>query len=670
MGHISNLIRRVQVRQVTRSAILLFVLFISMTALASEENPKWQDIGTVSHWMELDSRFYRLLDQDPNQDASQFRLNQVKAYQESKTWDNSLPSPVSLEQFRALGSEEKASRRKRAIKELGLVARFYLVQVQRLQQAKANLPTGSQVSTPNMTALTDCLRHLSRAVGVDPENYYAWHLLSYFAACCGDVERSHDSLMAAAQALNSIPADKLVSMKQRVMLDLAWIERDKGLFEKASGRLDIVGRMGSEPEEAKLLRGLIAAQTGDAAVALGLAAELRSATVRIFPVDKSSINSEPEMIDVYNWRTQKSAYLKSWITALLELKKGDFKAAEMAFPEISNFRYYPYASRFWNDAGLIYERTGRGKLAGKAWGMARISRPWIDFMIYRPYGIKLGELTGNTRPSSYFLGFDTYYLVGSRLAYGASLVGGMSSLTELSEKQVAATKALDQLETCQRSGQYPGQASILQGHVYFLLNDLGGSMAELKQARGFFEQEGDESSLVSVQKDLEIIEQNMNAAGVRNFYSQSGNSQGRWAADSDPVATEKELVARLENNPDDNVAWLELARHNIRNGKVEEGRQQAFSLYTPNRVDAQAKEVVTLVLEADRILGKDEMANAMLRQLAKGRAEPWDEAGLWSLVGAICQDHGRVDDAEKALKMALKLDPDNQGIRNQLRLME
>ncbi len=657
-------------RQVTRSTVLLFVLVISLTAGAGEGNETWQDIGTVSSWMDMDSRLFRVLDGNPNQDVSQFNLNQVKAYGESKTRDASLPEPVSLGQFQTLGSEEKSIRRKLALKELEQVVGFYLVQVQRLQRAKENLPTDGINTSGDITALTDCLRHLGHAVGLDPENYYAWHLQSYFAACCGDVKRSHDSLLAAAKGLNSVPPDELINMKQRVMLDLAWLERNLGLFQKALGRLDVVLRMGTEPVEAKLLRGLIAAQTGDEQVALLLASELRSQPVSIFPVAIYSISARPELVDVTNWKTQKSAYLKSWITALLEMQKGDFEAAGLAFPEVSTYRYYPYAHQFWNDAGLIFERTDRGKQAGEAWAMARISRPWINHMVYKPYGIRLGELTGNSKPSDFILGFDSFYVAGSRLAYGASLVGKMSSLTGLEEKQVAATRALDQLEICQRSGQYPGQASILQGHVYFLLDDFGGSLAELKQAQVFFEKEGDAAGLVSVQKDLEIMEQNLNAVGVKEFFSQSGRSQGRWEADLDPATTEKELVARLEKDTSDDAARLELARLNIRHGKVEQGRQLAFNLYNPNRIDDRTKEVVTLVLEADRILGKEDMADVMLRQLGKGRAGRWDDPGLWSLVSAICQDHGRNVDAKKALEMASKLDPDNQGIRNQLRILE
>ncbi len=64
------------------------------------------------------------------------------------------------------------------------------------------------------------------------------------------------------------------------------------------------------------------------------------------------------------------------------------------------------------------------------------------------------------------------------------------------------------------------------------------------------------------------------------------------------------------------------------------------------------------------------MADAMLRQLAKGRGDKWTDAGVWALVSAICQDNGRPEDARSALEVALKMDPDNQGIRNMLRMME
>jgi tetratricopeptide (TPR) repeat protein len=658
------------VRQVTRSTVFVLLFIFPLTAGAWEENKSWSDIGTVSRWMEIDASFYRIEDDGPYTEYSQFRLNQKKAYAESKTRNGGLPDPYSIDQFKELDSAEKERRREMAIKELKPVVGFLQVHFSRLQNARENKGTDYGTPAQDLKHLTDSLRHLGNAVGLDPENYYAWHLQGYFASCCGDVDRALASLEAAVRALDLVPADVHLEMKQRVMLDLAWLERDLGLFEKAKGRLDQAAKFGTEPVEARLLRGLIAAQTGDQQTALRMAAELRSQPVRIYPVYYRSAAMIPEVMDVNAWEIKNSDYMQAWIIALMELNKGDAKAATLAFGEYTTKRHYPLAAHFWNDAGLIYERTGRFDLSVKAWGLAISSRPWILNMVYKPYTIRLGELTGNPRPATYFLGFDTFYLVGNRLAYGASLVGTLPVADNPGAKQVIAARALDQLEVCQRTGEYAGQASVLQGQVYYLMNDMQGAMAELNQAQAFFEKEGDQGNLASVKQDLEIIKQNLNAAGIQNFYSQSGRSRGRWDADEDPEATEAELIARLEEDAGDDVARLELARHYIRHGEAEQGQRLAYNLYNPSVVDDRTVEVVTLILEADRALGQEVMADAMLRQLKNGEGDRWDKADLWALVSAICQDHGRDNEARKALEMAQKLDPKNQGIQNQLRMME
>ncbi len=635
-----------------------------------ENQKEWQKIGTVSHWMDLDSRFYRILDDNLYLDRSQFSLDQKKAYGESKVWLATFPDPLGLDQFRALSSEEQADRRKLALKQVDFVTRFLMVQDRRVQETRENIPDANFNRVQNRANLTDCLRFLGHATGLDPENYYAWHLQAYFAACCGDGERSHNSLLAAARALKEVPSDKLVEMKQRVMLDLAWLERDLGLFEKATGRLDVAARLGKVSVEAVLLRGLIAAQTGDQSKALEMSSQLRSQPVRVFPTDYTTATMSPQLVNVLSWQKVNSDYLQNWILALMELQKGDIQLATSTFREYSTNRHYPFAARFWNDAGMIYERTGRYNQALQAWEFAKINRPWLLHMIYKPYGLRLGELTGSPGPVGFTLGFNSFYLTGSRLAYGAIQVGEMAALEDLPAKQATASRALDQLEICQRTGQYSGQANVLQGQVYFLMQDYAGAQAELKQALVIFEKEGDEANIATSQKDLKIIQQKLSGESTPQVNSQSGLSRGRWVADPDPEATETDLVARLEEDPTNDAVRLELARHYIRNNKAEQGRQLAFPLYDPGNIDTQTIEVVTLVLEADRVLGKDDMADLMIRQLGKGQADQWDDAGLWSLVGAICQDHGRDQDARKALEMALKLDPDNQGIRNQLLLMD
>ncbi|MCP4291485.1 MAG: hypothetical protein GY780_06590 [bacterium] len=657
-------------RQVTNPVVVLLLLVVPVVAAASDMESDWKKIGTVSQWMELDASFYRIIDDNGYQDQSQFRLDQKDAYSKSKGYREDFPVALGLDEFQKLSPEDQDNRHKLAVKQLKIVERFLITQQRRRQEIRENSPYRATSIVEDQRNLTDCLLALGFATGLDPSNFYAWHLQSYFSTCVGDVHKAHYSLLAAAKALNRVSPEGHLEIMQRVMLDLAWLERDQGHFIKAIQHLNMMTKTGKEPVESLLLRGLIAAQSGDQETALQIASLLRAQPVRIFPTNYTQVTMTPDRTDMTNWEKRDSDYLKNWILALMELQKGNRPLAGRTFREYSTNRNYAFAARFWNEAGLIYERTGRYDLAEKAWEVARINQPWLLHMIYKGYGIKLGQLTGNPKKAFYSMGFNSFYLSGSRLALGAKYVGEIGPIQELSAKQAMAARALEELEICQRSGQYPGQASVLQGQVYYLMGDYLGAQAELKEAKEYFSREGDDANLASVISDLEIVQQNLNVSGVDNFYSQSGNSQGRWSADGDPATTAAQLEERLAENPSDKGIHLELARHYIRNDQVDKGRQMAFHLYNPANIDEQTVEVVTLVLEADRILGKEEMADTMLRQLEKGQAERWNNAGLWALVSSICQNHGRNGDALKAMQMAAVVDPENKGIQNQLRMME
>ena len=78
---------------------------------------------------------------------------------------------------------------------------------------------------------------------------------------------------------------------------------------------------------------------------------------------------------------------------------------------------------------------------------------------------------------------------------------------------------------------------------------------------------------------------------------------------------------------------------------------------------------LTLLLEADRQLGDSRRARQLVRRLGEGKAGGLADAGLWSLVGSVCLEQGRKAEAASALQHALELDPENQGVRMQLRMM-
>ena len=654
-------------RQLSTYLVILMVLFSILpvaTANAWEEPGHWAKIGKVQQWMDLDVRFYRSLDDNRFIDRSQFRLDQQPHYAKTKVYGGQLPA-VSIEEFQNLSPADRKHRADLAAKKLAYVERFLMRVQNQVQKARENLASGWGDQISDVTVIEDCLTNLGDAIGLDPSNPYAWHLQSYFVMCSGDEKRSLQYLQGTVEALKYMPREALTDMKGRVALDLAWNQRGMGEFAQALANLDLAETMSGRTTETRLLRGLIYAQTGKPAEAGQIASRLRSVDVRRFPSNLRTTNFQPELKDPANWAKRPSNYLAAWITAVALLEEGDRELASSTLGSYSADDVYPLGWRFWNEAGLIYEITGRSAEALKAWNAARMNRPWLRNMVYKPYDIALGVLTGHNEKVPYMLGYDRYFIAGSRLAYGASLVGRVGTADTPVTKQEWALRALDELEICQKAGIYPGQASVLQGHVYYLLGDIKSTLAELEEALGYLEKQGDENVQKAVLKDLTAIMKNQQAGDVQSFFKQSGNSRGRWAADIDPAAREQELKDRLASDPQDDEAVLDMACFMIRHGRPDQGK----ALIKADDGHQGSVEAVTLLLEADRLLGETELALSLVKELKTGEAGRWNDAGLWSLAGSICQEQSKDNEALLALKHALELDPENQGLRMQLRLM-
>ncbi len=633
-------------------------------AAAWVEPAHWARIGTVQQWMDMDARFFRRLDDSRFVDRSQFRLDQMVHYEKTRLYGGDLAA-VSVEEFYALDSDQQTQRAQMAQGKLVYVER-YLQRVQtQIQRLRENLSSGWGDGVSDVTVLADCMARLGDAVGLDPSNPYSWHLQAYFTMCAGDETRSRQYLDGAEVALARVPADQLTEIRGRVALDQAWLSRTRGDFEEALAQLDRAESHLGRHIETHLLRGLIYAQTGRPVEAGEIASRLRKVEVRRFPTSQRSSDFGPELEDPASWSTKPSDYMAAWITALSLLHEGDREHATSTFGTYNLNDLYRQGWRFWNEAGLIYEMTGRPQNALEAWNTARMSRPWLRNMIYKPYDLALGVLTDHQSRVPYMLGYDRHFLSGSRLAFGASLVGRAGSAATPEEKQEWASRALDELAICRRTGIYPGQASVLRGHVYYLLGDIPSSISELETAVLLLEKQGDDQIQLAVMKDLAALLHNSQNGKQPDLLKQSGNSRGRWEPDAEPDRRRQQLASQLANHPDEDSLILEMARFDIRHGRPQEGRR----LLQQHHRLANTNEAVSLKLEADRMLGRTELALNLLDRLDAGSADHWNQAGVWSLVGSICLEQGFPVEARRALTHALELDPENQGLRMQLRVM-
>ena len=642
-------------------------------ALAWDQPSEWPQLGMVSTWRELDTAFYRIYEDAPFVDQSQFRLDQAKQYARTREFTGKVDG-ITLENFLALSEMDQADRRRAAARELKFVADFRQRIETQVQRTRASQGSGWGQGVSDMRTVGDCIGKLRNAVSIDPSNPFAWHMLAYFTNIVGDQSRAAAALRSAQANLDLIPEDQLTDLRAEVALDRAWLLRDQGEFEEAKASLQAAVGFGAKGTSPRLLQGLIAAQTGDIQAAIEIADHLRQAEVRSFPANLRGTSFAPELADVSTWRVRTSNYLRSWILALTWLEEGNTDMAAAAFGTYSTNDQYPYAKHFWNDAGRIYEMSGRRSLAQQAWSMARINIPYIVYFVYMPYAADVGMLTGRPGAIPFFMGFDLFYMAGSRLAYAASVVEQVAALEDEFERQELASRALEGLDLLLRSGTYPGQAQVLKGQTYYLMGDLGSALIEVESALDIMEQMGDEAGFAAVLQGLAKSESELGPTDVANFYSQRGSSGGRWIKPKNLDAELEGLRQAYGDDPSD-VNRHALARFLIRNGEPVEGRALAMGPLKgqelgPDNILQLSGDDLALVLEADREEGEDELALALVRALDDGAEDPWNHAVLWIYAGFICLDGGDMAEARIALERAQELDPGNHALKIQLAFMD
>ncbi len=665
---------RTNVTNLAVVAVLVTLLtgLAANTAHAWQAPEHWTEIGTVRAWMDTDTKFYRIREEAQYLDESQFKVNQVKEYAKTRQYTGQYDG-IGLQTWQELTPQEQDKRRTAAQRELKFLVDFRLRLLSQVQNTRASIPSGWGAQISDRTVVGIGLRKLRTAVALDPSNPYAWHLYSYLATLVGDEYRVMEALNGAQLALAAIPAEELRPLRVDVDLDMAWLLRDQGDFAGAQASLESAGAHGAKSLEARLLQGLLAAQLGNDRLAITIAREMRSREVRNFPADLRGSGFSPEYGNVGAWTKKSSNYLHDWIMAYTWLRVGKLDLASAAFGTHNLDDQRPFAYRFWNEAGAIYEVTGHRNLAAQAWGQARVFAPYYPYLVYKAYSLDLGKLTGRSGPVPYQLGFDSNFMNGNRLAYGAALVEAVAAAKDEQEKLEMASRALDQLEICQSFGLYAGQASVLQGQIYYLMGDMETALMEIEAALTHMDAVGDRAGFAAVLNGLSKARNELAAQDITNFYGQSGTMRSRWQADEDPAATLAALrTAHSSEANDENRR--NLARFMIRNGQVAQGRELALApmgggaINAENIVELGAGDI-ELILEADRIEGEVRLAQKMVQALESGVDDPWHSASVWTLAGFICLDNGLRDEGRTALERAAKLDPGNQGLKIQLSLM-
>ncbi len=633
-----------------RLLLIAVCAHLSTSALAMQSSERWLEIGTVQEWMDLDASFYRSPEQRAWGSERKIIADQPAIYRGTFRYTAPLPA-VDLAAWLDLDPEDQQGRGEQAADELKIVTRFLnrMRGWSRDVQVTGRSGWGRQNS---VDILPDCLESLTNAVQLEPANPLAWHLLGYFSTCVGDVKRARGAFAGAEEALALLPEDALPDVRCRLALDLVWLNREQGSFIRARERLREAEAYGANNLETTLLKGLIAAQSGDEAEARRLAGELRS--VRI-PKRNSYSRNNPD-----HWNKIASDFAKSWIMALVWINVGDLEMAQLSFKQFAYHAKYPFAHRFWNDAGGIYMRTGRQDAAPGAWYLAHQWVPYQPFFLHRRYGWENRALTGIDGVTLDYAGFNQFYLVGDRLSFACRYATAMETAGSEEARLELGITAISQLEICRRTGFLPGHALLVESLVHYFLGDLETALPTLKEGKKWLRERGYRLPSATSSTEVEIIRTKVLEPGdirdsqFRTRMSMLGQDDLEEAWRKDPTEPNRRALG----------IFL------IRNGDPERGRNlildQAFSVPAAIEAGEITNEDLCLALEADRALGDLGTAQYYLAELTDGNDEIPGDTQVWALVGFICLDHGDLVGGRLALEKASELDPDNYGLKQQL----
>ena len=635
-----------------RILLVAFCIHLGTSSLAvqsSEHWPEhWLEVGAVQEWMDLDAVFYRSSERRSWDGEHKVVADQQSLYRRTFRYDAALPA-VDLAAWLELSPQDQARRIDLAADKLKIVVRF----LNRMRGWACDIQS-SGISgwgrKNSVDVLPQCMESLNTAVQLDPANPLTWHLLGYFSTCVGDMKRAQGAFAGAEEALALLPDDALPEVRRRLALDRVWLHRDLGAVDRARTHLRAAEEIGGKDLESTLLKGLIAVQAGDEAEARRLAGELRSVKI---PRSSGYSNRNPD-----HWVKKASDFAKSWIMALVWIDIGHLEMAQLSFKQFSFQDRYPFAHRFWNDAGGIYMRTGRQDAAPAAWYLAHRWIPYRPFFMHRRYGWENQALTGINGVTLDYAGFNQFYLAGDRLSFACRYATAMETAGSDEERMLLGVTAIRQLEICRRTGFLPGHALLVEALVHYFLGDLDVARPTLQEGKKWLRERGYKLPRATSNTEVEIIRSTVMKPGA--FRAPNSGRPGT-------MLSREDLESAWQKAPtDENRRALGIFL--IRNGDPEQGRGLILN-GAPSVSEAAAAGRITnedlcLVLEADRVLGDLDTAQFYIGELVRGNDQLPGDTQVWALVGFISIDHGDLAGGRLALEKASALEEVNPMLGN------
>ena len=403
-----------------------------------------------------------------------FLEDKARSYREQVRYA-AAATPIDLAAFLALPAEARRQRRELAEPYREKAQRFEVV----LRQTAEQCRQGFALVNPSGVAdgLTRFLDALVNATGLDPSDPAIWYDLAFAQGTVGDLAAHERSLNAALAAMEPLPARRYAGLRRRVLLDQAWLCRERGLYAEGLERIAAARAIEASDEmESMLVEGLLLAESGQFSEACRLAVELRAVRVH-----------------VPGWGWLDSDFAERWIKSTAYRARGELRLASFVMGRVYAYYSYPHAHRFFGDVGLLCELNGQPDLAREYYGLATLLRP---LMTYFPVETRVGpaRVFGlGDLGYPYALAYDGLHVAGSRLAHAAQLVMACGRETDPERRRQLGETAIAELTICHRRGIRPAEALALRGRAFHHLGDAARAADDLALACDLLTAQGNDA---------------------------------------------------------------------------------------------------------------------------------------------------------------------------------
>lgn len=626
------------------------------------EPAHWADVGTVGRWMDLDLRFNHGYVDHVSLTVAGDRQEAI--YDRTLRYGATVPA-LEIDAFMTLSETERVNRADLARHELQLVVRL----LNKLSGGDRNSWQADQTDVDLMGAM---LERLNNATGVDPTNPYVWHLLGWFRAQIGDLAQATHCYEMTAKALTLVPAGRLTDMRRRLALDQAWLQRDQGRFKSARGSVEAAEEYGGPDFESRLILGLLAAAAGNQSEAERYAKLVQD-------VGNYGLEHGRQLRPGARRRLLRRGgrMAASWIDGLLWLRLGYVEWAADAFPNWGiGKEILPrpwFANLFWRDAGYIYYQTDRPELALAAWRLGTDFTPYRPFFVKRQFSAPPRGMAGLSEILPFSLNFGLFFGGGSRFGYALSLARNLGTIPDPTERGRELAKVETELFICLRAGEFTPQTFLTLEHLYRQAGQLPQAADCHEQAVAAFRELG--FTVTSGPPGTMVVLSDRVAKSPTQtvVHDRQTGAKVVW---EDPQPVQKVLDeiqdAYFASPTAENRR--ELARFLIRNLRLAEGRElllhgRGNDPGAGDDLSVLADEDLVILLEAERGAGIDSTARALVDSLQAATAARPHSSEVWAMAGAILLETGDQAGGIVALQRASELDPENGGLRMQLRML-